>query len=187
MLVYDWMWWGHLINQNLEWRCAEVHEGARRCAGGYIEVHGGGGEKNQDFMFIRFLNAGISLDVVGTLNQSESCTEVHEGVRRGTQRCRAVVGEKIWIFMLIRFLNAGIWLDVVRILNNSESCVEVHGGDGEKNQDFMLIRFLNTGVWLDVVGTLKQSELCAEVCGGMQGFDWITCSAYWCVFHWNIL
>ena len=87
MLVYDWMWWGQLTNQNLAqrcaevrggalryarryvwrcvevcrgmcggaWRCAEVHGGAWRCA----EVCGGGGEKNQDFMLIRFLNAGI--------------------------------------------------------------------------------------------------------------------------------
>ena len=47
-------------------RCAEVHGGVQRCA----EVCGGawrcaevfqrgGGGKNQDFMLIRFLNAGI--------------------------------------------------------------------------------------------------------------------------------
>ena len=74
MLAYDWMWWGQLINQNLAQRCAEVHGGVRRgvwrCAEGCMEVHRGvqrcvevfqrgGGEKNQDFMFIRFLNAGI--------------------------------------------------------------------------------------------------------------------------------
>ena len=69
-------------------RCAEVHGGMRRCVEGCTEVHGGarrcaevhggvrggaqrgvegcaevfqrgGGEKNQDFMLIRFLNAGI--------------------------------------------------------------------------------------------------------------------------------
>ena len=33
-------------------------------------------------MLIRFLNAGIILDVVGTLNQSEFCTEV----------CRVFIG-----------------------------------------------------------------------------------------------
>ena len=74
MLAYDWMWWGQLTNQNLAWRCAEVHGGVRwgvwRCAEGCTEVHRGvqrcaevfqrgGGEKNQDFMLIRFLNAGI--------------------------------------------------------------------------------------------------------------------------------
>ena len=44
----------------------------------HMEVVG----KNQDFMLIRLLNAGIWLDVVGTLNQSESCTEVHRGAWR---------------------------------------------------------------------------------------------------------
>ena len=37
------------------------------------------GKKNQDFMFIRLLNARIWLDVVGTFNQSKSCAEVHRG------------------------------------------------------------------------------------------------------------
>ena len=41
MLVYDWLWWGQLTNQNLAWRgaegCAEVHGGVQR----YTEVHGG--------------------------------------------------------------------------------------------------------------------------------------------------
>ena len=56
MLVYDWMWWGQLTNQNLVWRgvqrctegaqrcmegCVEVRRGAWRCAEGYVEVHGG--------------------------------------------------------------------------------------------------------------------------------------------------
>ena len=56
-----WLW---TINQSES--CVEVHGGVQRCA----EVHGGarryaevfqrgGGEKNQDFMLIRFLNAGI--------------------------------------------------------------------------------------------------------------------------------
>ena len=50
MLAYDWMWWGQLTNQNL----------ARRCTEGCAEVfQRGGGEKNQDFMLIRFFNAGI--------------------------------------------------------------------------------------------------------------------------------
>ena len=86
MLSYDWMWWGQLTNQNLEQRGVEVHGGAKRCAEvcrgarRCAKVHGGvqrcaevcrgawrcaevfqrgGGEKNQDFMLIRFLNAGI--------------------------------------------------------------------------------------------------------------------------------
>ena len=37
MLVYDWMWWGQLTNQNLVQRCTGVHGGAQRCA----EVRGG--------------------------------------------------------------------------------------------------------------------------------------------------
>ena len=36
MLVYDWLWWGQLTNQNLARRCEEVrggvHRGARRDA-----------------------------------------------------------------------------------------------------------------------------------------------------------
>ena len=47
---------------------------------GCLEVfQRGGGEKNQDFMLIRLLNAMIWLDVVGTFNQSKSCAEVHRG------------------------------------------------------------------------------------------------------------
>ena len=57
MLVYDWLWWGQLTNQNCAWR------GARRCAEGCTELRGGFSKrwwgKNQDFMLIRFLNAGI--------------------------------------------------------------------------------------------------------------------------------
>ena len=61
MLVYDWLWWGQLTNQNRVRSCAEVRRGvhggaqrgawrgARRCAEGYVEgcaevrggVHGG--------------------------------------------------------------------------------------------------------------------------------------------------
>ena len=82
MLAYDWMWWGQLTNQNLVQRCAELHggvhggarRGVQRCMEGCAEVHRGvrggawrcaevfqrgGGGKNQDFMLIRFLNAGI--------------------------------------------------------------------------------------------------------------------------------
>ena len=82
-------------------------------------------------MLIRFLNAGIWLDVVGTINQSESCVEgCAEVFQRGG-------GEKNQDFMLIRFLNAGIWLDVVGTINQSESCVEgcaevFQRGGGEK-------------------------------------------------------
>ena len=38
MLVYDWMWWGQLTNQNLVQRCAEVHGGVRRGAQRCTEV-----------------------------------------------------------------------------------------------------------------------------------------------------
>ena len=72
--------------------CRGMHRGAQRCA----EVVG----KNQDFMLIRFLNADILMDVVRTHNQSESCMEVHGGVRRDAQRCTEVCGgggEKIRI------------------------------------------------------------------------------------------
>ena len=41
-------------------------------------------------MLIRFLNAGMGLDVVGTINQSESCMEVHRGMRRYTEGCTEV-------------------------------------------------------------------------------------------------
>ena len=41
MLVYDWLWWGQLANQNRARRYAEVRGGARRCAEGCVEVHGG--------------------------------------------------------------------------------------------------------------------------------------------------
>ena len=36
-------------------RCTEVHGGVQRCVQRYMEVVG----KNQDFMLIKFLNAGI--------------------------------------------------------------------------------------------------------------------------------
>ena len=32
---YDWMWWGPLTNQNLVWRCAEVHGGVLLYVLGY--------------------------------------------------------------------------------------------------------------------------------------------------------
>ena len=76
MLLYDWMWWGHLTNQKegCAEGCAEgctedARRGAQRgalrgvwrvCTEGCMEVfQRGGGEKNQDFMLIRFLNAAI--------------------------------------------------------------------------------------------------------------------------------
>ena len=45
MLVYDWLWWGQLTNQNHVRRCAELREGvhgaAQRCAEVCTEVRGG--------------------------------------------------------------------------------------------------------------------------------------------------
>ena len=61
--------------------------------------------------------------MVGTINQSESCTEVQE-VR--TEGCAEVCGE---------------------VHGGAQKCMEVfQRAGGEKNQDFMLIRFLNDGV-----------------------------------------
>ena len=56
MLLYDWTWWGHLTNQKEG--CTEgCVEG---CAEGCMQVfQRGGGERNKDFMLIRFLNAAI--------------------------------------------------------------------------------------------------------------------------------
>ena len=113
MLLYDWTWWGHLTNQK---------EG---CVEGCMEVfQRGGGEKNKDFMLIRFLNAAIWLDVVGTLNQSEGgvCGGVHGGFSKRWW------GKKSGFY--VRFLNAAIWLDVEGTLNQSEGgvCRGVHGG-----------------------------------------------------------
>ena len=59
-------------------------------------------------MLIRFLNAGILLVVVGTINQSESCTEVRGAAWRCAEVFQRGGGEKNQDFMLIRFLNAGI-------------------------------------------------------------------------------
>ena len=64
MLLYDWMWWGTL-NQSSGGVCRGVCRGVRRgvhggCMEGCMEVfQRGGGEKNKDFMLIRFLNAAI--------------------------------------------------------------------------------------------------------------------------------
>ena len=53
MLVYDWLWWGQLTNQNRARRCVEVRggvhgvvrggvqRGVRRCTEGCAEVRGG--------------------------------------------------------------------------------------------------------------------------------------------------
>ena len=60
MLVYDWLWWGQLTNQNLAWRCAEVRR----------DLHGG-------------LHGGLCR---GALR----CTEVHRGAWRGAWRCMEV-------------------------------------------------------------------------------------------------
>ena len=102
MLVYDWLWWGQLTNQNHArrcaevhgevcggvWRCAEVHGGVRggalRCAEGCMEVRGG-------------VRGGVWRGV-------QRCTEVHRGVWRGAWRWWG----KNQDFMLIRFLNAGV-------------------------------------------------------------------------------
>ena len=62
----DWTWWELLTNQNHARRYVEVCGGTWRYVEGCAEVHGGtqrywevhrGGEKNQDFMLIKFLNA----------------------------------------------------------------------------------------------------------------------------------
>ena len=58
------MWWGHLTNQKegCAEGCAEgCMEGCTEgCVEGCMEVfQRGGGEKNKDFMLIRFLNAAI--------------------------------------------------------------------------------------------------------------------------------
>ena len=121
---------GILTNQNLAWRCAEgctevcrgVCGGAWRCAEGCMEVckgvqrgtqrcaevfQRGGGEKNSGFQLIRFLNADIWLDVVGTINQSESCVEVCGGAWRCAEGC----------------------VEVCRGARRyAEGCTEVHGG-----------------------------------------------------------
>ena len=83
MLVYDWLWWGQLTNQNPVRRCAKVRRGvcggARRCVEVHRGVHG------------------------GAQRCMEGCTEVCGGVHRGAQRCAEVVGKKNQDFMLIRF------------------------------------------------------------------------------------
>ena len=90
MLVYDWLWWGQLTNQNRARRCAEVHRGvcggARRCMEGCAE------------------------GCRGALKGAWRCAEVRRGVHRGAQRCTEGCAEvhRGKDFMLIRFLNAGI-------------------------------------------------------------------------------
>ena len=122
-------------------------------------------------MLIRFLNAGIWLDVVGTINQSESCVEVCGGARRGAWRCVEVCGGARRGAQSCVEVHGGVW-------RCTEGCMEVfQRGGGEKNQDFMLIRFLNAGIWLDVVGTINQSESCAEVHGGVYRYGEVCAGA----------
>ena len=70
MLVYDWLWWGQLTNQNLAQRCTEVHGVARsgvwRCMEGCAEVCGGVQR--------------------GARKCTEVCGGVHGGVQRGVRR-----------------------------------------------------------------------------------------------------
>ena len=63
MLVYDWLWWGQLTNQNRAWRCAEVHGGVWRGVPRCAEVRGG-------------VHVG-----------ARRCAEVCRGVHRGARRC----------------------------------------------------------------------------------------------------
>ena len=90
MLVYDWMWWGHLTIQNLTWRCVEVCGRAwrdvQRCAEVCAEVHGG--------------------VCRGMQRYSEMCGGVCGSVQRCARRCAEVVGKKSGFY--VRFLNAGI-------------------------------------------------------------------------------
>ena len=72
MLVYDWMWRGHLTNQNLAWR------GAQRCAEGCVEVHEGvcrGG-----------VQRGVQRGEEGCMEVHRGCAEVCGVVRRGVYR-----------------------------------------------------------------------------------------------------
>ena len=74
------------------------------------------------------------MDVVGTFNQSESCTEVHGGVHRGT-----------WM---------GVWRGVWRYAEVCKGCTEVHrvvcGGPCMSAQRYVKV---HTGV-----------QRCAEIC-----------------------
>ena len=108
-------------------RCVEVRRGAGRCA--EVFQTGGGGGKNQDFMLIRFLNAGIWLDVVGTINQSESCAEVHGGVQRGVRRCAEGFMEVQRGTRRCTEVHRGVHRGVQRGAQRcAEGCVEVRGG-----------------------------------------------------------
>ena len=85
----------------------------------------------------------------GTINQSESCTEVpevHGGAQRyvevcrGARRCMEVCAE---VCAEVR----GGTRRCAKVRGGVHRCTEVfQRGGGEKNQDFMLIRFLNAGI-----------------------------------------
>ena len=84
MLVYDWMWWGQLTNQNLVWRGAEVCGGAQRGAQRGVQ---------RCMEVCRGAQRGAWRDV---RRCAEGCAEVHGGVHRGVrggvQRCAEVCG-----------------------------------------------------------------------------------------------
>ena len=98
MLVYDWMWWGQLTNQNLVQRGAEVCRGVRRGTRRCTEVCGGvcrGARRcAEECMEVRRgAQRGAWRDVQRC---AEGCAEVHGGVHRGVcggvQRCAEVCG-----------------------------------------------------------------------------------------------
>ena len=134
MLVYDWLWWGQLANQNHEWRCTEVCRGAQRCAEvcggvrrgawrcaeGCVEVCRGAqrcaeGCAEGCAEVRRGVHGGVWRCVEGC---AEGCTEVRRGAQRGAQRCAEVGG-------------------------GARRCTEVHGGARR-----------DVGFWLDNIFTL---------------------------------
>ena len=93
MLVYHWMWWGHLTNQNLAWRdarrCAGVCGGARSCMDGCAEVYGGvHGGVQRCTEGHRGVHGGAWR---GAQRYMEVHRGVHRGVWRGAQRCASKV------------------------------------------------------------------------------------------------
>ena len=137
MLAYDWMWWGQLTNQNLAWRCVEMHGGVR-----------GGVQRG----------ARRCTEVCGSARRGvQRCAEVHRGVHGGARRCAEGCAE----------VHGGAWRGTWRCTEGCGGCMEVfQRGGGEKNQDFISIRFLNAGIWLDVVGTINHggAQRCVEGC-----------------------
>ena len=146
MLVYDWMWWGQLTNQNL------VRRGVRRCGG----VHGG----------VWRVRRAVWR---GAWRSMERCTEVCGGVRRGvwrgvrrcTEGCVEVHGAVRRCAELCGGAQRGVW-----------RCAE--GWWGQLTNQNLAWRCVEgcTEVRRGVVGTINQSESCAEVCRGVRGGVW---------------